>query len=325
MIIFYTLTFIGLLGMELLYFKLAKRFNITDTPNERSSHSRATIRGGGIVFFIALLLFEFVSGFRYPWFFVGTTLVAGISFVDDMVSLPSKVRLPVQIVGVLLLLKDTGALTQPLWWLALMTVAVAGIANVFNFMDGINGITGMHGLVTLISLAYFNLHLGFTDERLIMLVVLALVVFGLFNFRRKAVAFAGDVGSISLAFTILFLLLRLILATGNYYFILLLAVYGIDAGLTIFQRLLRRENILEAHRSHLYQWLVNPGPFSHLQVAFTYAAVQLSINLIMALTWRGTSLQQWLWVTTIIGILTFVYGMVKAPYYRQVYSAEQGQ
>ena len=317
MTLLYTLTFAALLAVELLYFGLAKRFNITDTPNERSSHSRPTIRGGGIVFVIAVLLFELLSGFRYPWFFLGTALVAGVSFVDDMVSLPSKLRLPVQIVGVLLLFADTGAFAQPLWWLVTVTVVVAGIANVFNFMDGINGITGMYGLVTLASLAYLNERIGFTDGRLILFAILSLIVFGLFNFRRKAVTFAGDVGSIGLAFIILFLLLRLVLATGNYYFILLLAVYGVDAGLTIFQRLAKRENILEAHRSHLYQWLVKPGPFSHLQVALIYAALQLSIDFIVVQTWRGEALQLWGWAGVVLVGLISLYTVVKMSYRKQ--------
>ncbi len=307
----YLAIFVALLAIELFYFGLAKRFNITDTPNERSSHSHATLRGGGVVFVVAVLLFELWSGFRYPWFLLGTVLVAGVSFVDDLVSLPSKLRLPVQLGGVLLLFADTGAFAQPLWWLAAMTVVVAGVANVFNFMDGINGITGMYGLVTLASLAYLNLSVGFVDERLIVLVVLSLVVFGLFNFRRKAVCFAGDVGSISLAFVVLFLLLRLVLATGNYYFVLLLAVYGVDAGLTIFQRLAKRENILEAHRSHLYQWLVKPGPFSHLQVALMYAGLQLGINAVVVTTWYGEDVQKWVWALLILTLLAAVYTYLK--------------
>ena len=317
MTLLYTLTFVVLLFVELLYFGLAKRFNITDTPNERSSHSRPTIRGGGIVFVAAVLLFELLSGFRYPWFFVGTALVAGVSFVDDIVSLPSKLRLPIQIVGVLLLFADTGAFTQPLWWVAVMTIVITGIANVFNFMDGINGITGMYGLVTLASLAYLNERVGFIDGRLIIFVMMSLIVFGLFNFRHKAVTFAGDVGSIGLAFVILFLLLRLVLATSNYYFVLLLAVYGVDAGLTILQRLARRENILEAHRSHLYQWLVKPGPFSHLQVALMYAVLQLCINFIVILTWRGTDLQQHVFALFVLIFLAGVYFGVKLIYQRK--------
>ena len=181
-------------------------------------------------------------------------------------------------------------------------------------MDGINGITGMYGLVTLASLAYLNERIGFADERLIVFVILGLVVFGLFNFRGKAVTFAGDVGSIGLAFIILFLLLRLVLATGNYYFVLLLAVYGVDAGLTIFQRLAKRENILEAHRSHLYQWLVKPGPFSHLQVALMYAGLQLGVNVIIVATWYGSDLQRWLWTLTVAVVLIAVYTATKLSF-----------
>ena len=312
-ILLYSTVSLLLFGLELAYFGLAKRFNITDTPNERSSHTRATIRGGGIVFLIAVLLFELWSGFTYPWFFVGTLLVASISFVDDVLTLPSKVRLPLQAVGALLLLLDTGAAAQPLWWFALSVIAVVGIANVFNFMDGINGITGLYGLVTLATLGYLS-GTDFADGRLIAFVILSLLVFGFFNFRRKAVCFAGDVGSISLAFIILFLLCRLILTTGSYYFILLLAVYGVDAGLTILQRLARRENILEAHRSHLYQWLVKPGPLSHLQTAGLYATLQAIVNIIIVLTWRTGPVQQLGWATFILLSLSAAYLYIKTDY-----------
>ena len=310
---FYGLSFLLLLGLELAYFQVARRFDITDTPNERSSHTRVTIRGGGIVFFVAVLLFEVWSGFRYPWFFLGTAAATLVSFLDDIYTLPSKLRLPVQLAGVSLLFVDLGVFDLPMWfwWIIPVVILGTGIVNVFNFMDGINGITGLYGLVALGTLGYLNQTFAFADERLIVLCVLSLMVFGFFNFRRRAVCFAGDVGSVSLAFVIVFLLFKLILETGNYYFILLLALYGVDSSLTIFQRLRKRENIFEPHRSHLYQQLVRPGPFSHLQVAFLYAGLQLGINLVVVQTWRGTGVQLWVWVSMILVFLTLIYGIAK--------------
>ena len=195
-----------------------------------------------------MVLFELWSGFRYPWFFVGTAAATLVSFLDDIYTLPSKLRLPVQLAGVSLLFVDLGVFGLPLWFLWILPAIIlgTGIVNVFNFMDGINGITGLYGLVALVTLGYLNQTLTFADERLIILCILSIAVFGFFNFRRRAVCFAGDVGSVSLAFVVVFLLFKLILETGNYYFILLLALYGVDASLTIFQRLKKSRKYLRA-------------------------------------------------------------------------------
>lgn len=315
----YGVAFVALLLLELGYFQAAKRFSITDTPNERSSHTRTTIRGGGIVFFAAVLLFELWSGFRYPWFFVGTAAATLVSFLDDIYTLPSKLRLPVQLAGVSLLLVDVGlfGFSSWLWWTVPVLILGTGIVNVFNFMDGINGITGLYGLVALVTLGYLNHLLAFADERLIVLCILSIVVFGFFNFRRRAVCFAGDVGSVSIAFVVVFLVFSLIAETGNYYFILLLALYGVDSSLTIVRRLRKRENIFEPHRSHLYQQLVKPGPFSHLQVALLYAAVQLGINVLVVWTAGGPVLERWAWAAATLTLLSLVYLFVQSSYQKR--------
>lgn len=149
-------------------------------------------------------------------------------------------------------------------------------------MDGINGITGVYSLVLLLSLLWIDVyHLNFIDPQLLMIAIGGVVVFNFFNFRKKAVCFAGDVGSISMAFLICFLLLKLMLKTADVKYLLLLSVYGIDAVFTIIIRLSRRENIFKAHRSHLYQLLVNEGGHKHLLIAFLYGAMQLIVNLIV--------------------------------------------
>lgn len=309
--IIYALVLLILLLLELAYFRLAKGLGIVDRPNQRSSHTRATLRGGGIIFVVAILLFEAWRGFPHPYFSAGTLLIAAVSFLDDIFTLPSPLRLLIQFTGTTLLCTDTTVFGQPFFWILTAIVSCVAIINVFNFMDGVNGITGFYGLVTLGTLGYLNHQVAFVDSGLIIIVSLSVLVFGFFNFRRKAICFAGDVGSVSLALVIVFLLLRLILFTGSYYFVLLLTLYGVDAGITIFQRLVKRENILEAHRSHLYQWLVKPGPLSHLQVAGVYAALQLVINLIVVLTWREGTTQQ-LWAAgLILGGTCLVYLVVK--------------
>ena len=95
----YLLIFVILLAAELLYFRVADHFNIIDKPNERSSHTRITLRGGGIIFYVGALVYFFMHGVGYPWFILGLTLIALISFVDDVHSVSQKPRLAVHFIA----------------------------------------------------------------------------------------------------------------------------------------------------------------------------------------------------------------------------------
>lgn len=127
---------------SLVYLKLAEHFNIVDKPNERSSHTIPTIRGGGILFLGALWLYFISSGFQYPYLILGATLIGGISFIDDLKTLSSKLRLPFQFFAIALVLIEIGMLTDSWWLLVLVLIIGVGFINIYNFMDGINGITG---------------------------------------------------------------------------------------------------------------------------------------------------------------------------------------
>ena len=110
-----------LLVAELVYFKIADKCNIIDKPNERSSHSSIVLRGGGIIFLIGVWVWSAFYGFQYPWFLAAVTLAAGISFVDDIRSLPDSIRLVVQFtaMGLMLyqLIVDSGELIVDAWWM----------------------------------------------------------------------------------------------------------------------------------------------------------------------------------------------------------------
>ena len=267
-------------ALELSYFKLADHFNIIDKPNHRSSHTAITIRGGGIIFPFAILAFSFYAGFVYPYFLVGLLLIGFISFMDDIRELSSKVRMLFHITAVALLFYQLNLFVFPFYWILLALVFVIGTINAINFMDGINGITGCYGLVTLVTLQYVNSAIvHFTADGFLIVSILAVLVFNFFNFRTKAKCFAGDVGSVSLAFIILFFLLQLIIKTNNPGYFALLLLYGLDAVTTIIFRLFRKENIFKAHRSHLYQFLANEKKLPHVLVASLYALVQLVINI----------------------------------------------
>ena len=197
-------------GLELAYFVVADKCNIIDKPNERSSHSSIVLRGGGIIFTLGLWIWAAFFGLGYPWFLVAVTLVAGVSFVDDVRSLPDSVRLVTQFVAMALMFYQLDMLHPELWWVVLLVLIVCvGASNIINFMDGINGITGAYAMASLIPLALLNSAIGFVDQSLIVTVMLADVVFCLFNFRQKgrAKCFAGDVGSIGMAYILLFLII----------------------------------------------------------------------------------------------------------------------
>ena len=105
----YFIIFVVLIALELGYFRIADHFNIIDKPNERSSHTKVVLRGGGVIFTIALWVWSIVYGFQYPWMLAGVSLAAGVSFVDDIHSLPDLPRLIIHILAVAVILVDVGA------------------------------------------------------------------------------------------------------------------------------------------------------------------------------------------------------------------------
>ncbi|MEG1546734.1 MAG: glycosyltransferase family 4 protein, partial [Bacteroides sp.] len=278
----YILIFTLLLVIELIYFRLANRFNIIDKPNQRSSHTRITLRGGGVIFYFGVLLYAAIYGIRYPWFLLGLTFISLISFIDDIKSVSSKVRLLFHFAAILLLFHQWGLFIEyPWWYIAIALIFCVGIINAYNFMDGINGITGGYSLVILSVLAYINYFVSpFTSQSLIYFVLLAVMVFNFFNFRTNAKCFAGDVGSVSIAFIILFFLGQLILNTGDMSYLILLAFYGVDSVLTIIHRIMLHENIFQPHRRHVFQLMANEMKISHVTVSLIYMIGQLLIDVV---------------------------------------------
>lgn len=265
----------------LAYFKLAKRYSIIDKPNERSSHSYITIRGGGILFPLAALLWFSLYGMNQMWIIAALLLVATISFLDDLLTLPSKTRILAHFTAVSILFWQLHVFGLPWYIVILAYLFTIGWINAFNFMDGINGITAFYGLVALTSLSWVNRSIGFVSDDLIYTLIFSLVIFGFFNARTKAKTFAGDVGSVSLAFILAWFMISLILITGRWEYILFFTVYGIDSVFSILFRLSRGENIFKPHRTHLYQYLSNEYKWPHILVAAIYAVFQLAINIVV--------------------------------------------
>ena len=319
MIWMYLIITVLLLAAELVYFRIADRFNIIDKPNQRSSHSSIVLRGGGIIFVLGLWIWAAFFGFQNIWFLIAVTLVAGISFIDDIHSLPDSVRLVAQFAAMALMFYQLDILHWNMWWIILIAMIVCvGASNIINFMDGVNGITGAYALASLVPLALLNAGMGFVAQSLIYVVMLADVVFCFFNFRPKGKAkcFAGDVGSIGVAYILLFLIGSLILATGDVTYLIFLLVYGVDGCLTIVHRILLHENLGEAHRKHAYQLMANELRIGHVKVASFYALLQLAISLgfvylcpVLARA-SGMGLVAWHWIYLVVALVVLAVAYV---------------
>ena len=265
--------------LELLYFRIADKFNIIDKPNMRSSHTAVTLRGGGIIFLFGIWLYVAVFGMNYSWFILGLTIVGLVSFIDDIQSLPDSGRLVCQFIAMGLMFYQFGILNWSDWWLIIMALIVCvGIINAYNFMDGINGITGGYSIAVLLPLIWLNRTIDFVDIDYLYVAGLSLLVFCFFNFRKKAKCFAGDVGSVSMAFILVFAMGLLMLKTKDFSYIVLLAVYGVDSVLTICHRIQLHENLGQAHRKHVYQLMANELKIPHVVVSAFYMFLQLLIS-----------------------------------------------
>ncbi len=325
----YIIIAVLLLAAELLYFKIADRCNIIDKPNERSSHSTIVLRGGGVIFSLSMVVWAIlmmVQGnaiAQYLPFLCGLVLICGISFWDDVKSLPDSLRMAVQIISILLMFWSMGLYTAAeswLWTAVIVVVALffcVGATNFINFMDGINGITAAYSLAMLLPILLMNRGIGFIEESYLIVAILGVIVFSIFNFKPKGKAkcFAGDVGSIGIAFIILFALGRLMLATKDVTWIVFFLVYGIDGTLTIIHRIMLHENLGQAHRKHAYQLMANELRMSHVVVSLLYMAIQLIVSLGFIYLCPNTALAHWLYLICAGVILAAAYVLFMRKYY----------
>ena len=295
------------MSAAIVYFKIALHFNIIDKPNERSSHSVPTIRGGGIIFLVSAILFFFWNAYSYPYLLAAVLVSGAVSFIDDIRTVNNRLKFSVHVLSVLLIFKESGLLnTLSPWYLIAIGILVIGVINAYNFMDGINGISGLYSLAL-----FVPLFLTETNEKLQSLElfsIIALLIFNFYNTRKKARCFAGDVGSISLAILIVFLLIMRIKETNQFAYVGLLLVYGIDAVYTIAQRLYQRENIFKPHRKHLYQYYSNEKKIPHVWVSVVYAVIQFVISL--AIVYGYINL---LGLLLLLIFMSVVYWVLKVP------------
>lgn len=324
----YLIIAVVLLVAEFLYFRIAEKCSIIDQPNERSSHSSVVLRGGGIIFCISMLAWVGLQVVYDDWevvvnylpFLIGLVLIASVSFIDDIRSLPDSTRLIVQFLSVGLMFWNLDIIHWNLWWVVLIALIVfVGATNIINFMDGINGITAGYSLAVLIPLFLQNnkIEEPFILNSFLGCAILGVLVFSLFNFRPrgKAKCFAGDVGSVGIAFIMLFALGKLLIQSGDISWLVFILIYGVDGCLTIVHRIMLNENLGEAHRKHAYQLMANELKMSHVTVSLIYMGLQLAISLGFIYLCPNTILAHWIYLVAMTVALAIAYMLFKMKYY----------
>lgn len=337
----YLIIAVLLLAAELIYFRIADKCNIIDKPNERSSHSTIVLRGGGIIFAISILVWMIWQMVQGEWgtvqgylpFLIGLMLIAGVSFIDDVHSLPDSVRLVAQFTAMALMFwsmfgaQDSGFMVQDWYWKVAIIIAAlivcVGATNIINFMDGINGITAGYSLAVLVPLLMLDVRgqmedvAEFIEPSYLIIAIIGVLVFCIFNFRPKGKAkcFAGDVGSIGIAFIMLFAIGKLIVQTGDVTYLISLLVYGVDGCLTIIHRIMLHENLGEAHRKHAYQLMANELKIGHVKVTLLYMAMQLAVSLGFIYLCPNTVLAHWIYLVGAGLVLAVAYVLFKMKYY----------
>jgi len=274
----------------ILYRKFAVKTGILDIPSHRSSHSKPVIRGGGIIFFLAVLLAVFTHPEQFLvkpriFFVAGFILLSVLGFIDDLRNLRQIYKFPVQFLSVILILAGAGIFEYqlPVYVILLAVIVGTGFVNAVNFMDGINGITATYAMVLTVTYAVLNYIRPLLPQDLFIYLMIALIIFSYYNFRKKALLFSGDVGSMALAGVFLFIIAKFMLYYQAPALLLTVAVYGVDSAMTIIYRWLKKQPVWEAHRCHVYQKLVDHKNLSHLQTALLYGSVQAIINAIVIL------------------------------------------
>lgn len=273
---------IGFFG-ALLISRFGHFFHLTDIPNDRSSHTMPTPKGGGIGILVSFILASVVSGIS-PFIWAFASGLSLISFYGDFVHVSRRLRLLIQIIVSCLCIRFsepfTGFMAIFFW-----SLFISGTANIYNFMDGINGIAGVT-VVCASVLVYmaFGLH----DAHILVFFAIGLACLGFLPFNiPNARVFMGDVGSILIGFWYGFLVFRLSSSPTDFIFMIsLMMPFYVDSIGTIILRLINGENIASPHRKHLYQILSNEAGIAHHKVSIAYGAVQFFIGCMSITTFR---------------------------------------
>jgi UDP-N-acetylmuramyl pentapeptide phosphotransferase/UDP-N-acetylglucosamine-1-phosphate transferase len=308
-----------------VYKKIALRFNIVDIPNRRSSHVQPTIRGAGIIFpiiYILILCYNLwipkstIEYIDVNYIIVALFISSSISFIDDIYPQSIIIRSILYLISLTLIFLNTSLFElftineNSIYHYLFLAIAVLfsfGMMNTYNFMDGINGILVSNSIITVSSIfiAFYLNSSQFANLYLVFIPVL--FVFGYFNFRKRALFFAGDIGSISISLILIIAIFKLIQITHNFSYLLFFSTFVIDSWFTILFRLIRREPLHKPHRSHLYQFLYNEKQLSFWKIAVIFAIPQIIINYLVILNFSFTLITITLSIFILLYILTRLY------------------
>ena len=253
--------------------------------------------------------------------------------------------------------QDSGFMSLAWYWQValglVMLIVFVGATDVINFMDGINGITAGYSFAVLLPLALVNgsgfldepsdivermvqgssriletfgtsdqgraseFEHSFIDQSYLIVAIIGVLVFCIFNFRPKGKAkcFAGDVGSVGIGFIMLFAIGRLIMKTGDVTWLVLLLVYGVDGILTICHRVMLHEHIGQAHRKHAYQLMANELKIGHMKISLLYMGLQLVVSLGFIYLCPNTVLAHWVYLVGTAIVLAIGYILFMRKYY----------
>jgi Fuc2NAc and GlcNAc transferase len=282
------------------------RERLLDTPNERSSHTIPTPRGGGVGILAAFILAGITLQIPTTLLFAAI-LISAVSFFGDYFRISVKFRLVVQVFSTLILLfpllprlsanyaLSTLGFSPFLFLLVLplIFIYIIGMTNFYNFMDGINGIAGLSGVIGFGLLGVYTLYRPppdvFQNALSLLSICVSLACLGYLPFNMpRARVFMGDVGSILLGFVFACLVVTL---SRDYLemvcFAALLFPFYADELTTMAVRLRNHENLIQSHRRHLYQLLVNEFAISHWKISSAYAAAQLAIGAGVLIAYSG--------------------------------------
>jgi UDP-N-acetylmuramyl pentapeptide phosphotransferase/UDP-N-acetylglucosamine-1-phosphate transferase len=291
--------------------RFGHRLSLTDKPNERSSHVIPTPRGGGIGIWLAFIIVGiFIAKDILFTAIAGTMGLLG--FLEDRYNISSKIRLAVQLglsFSAVIMFSGLPASVSETALFLFWIIFITGSTNFYNFMDGINGISGLTGFVGFGLLAFFSFFIEKKPDIALISIALASACLGFlpFNFPHAKV-FMGDVGSILLGFTFAAFVVKLSTNVSIFLcLIMFLCTFYADATVTIFYRWRKGENLMQAHRRHLYQYLSNELRLPHWQVATLFSITQFLFGILALLVFKkGLTWQVSFWgIFAIIFLISY--------------------
>lgn len=286
---------IGIFLFSVTITRLMIRINIVDKPNERSSHIMPTPRSGGVAIVLSFTLGAFIVLFLEPRFdlplhqffgvIVSAFFMAFVAFIDDIKGLRQVVKFLAQLTSVVVILVSglyfkqlsfpfaNPIILSPWVGMAITLGWFLFFMNAFNFMDGLNGLAGGSALIASVFMCILGYLSGFYVVYILSFILsFAILGFLIFNFPKGKI-FLGDTGSQYVAFILA--VIGVIASESSVDFVsemsvpFLFFIFVFDVILTIVKRLLRHENIFQAHKSHLYQML-NQSGYSHVFVTLLH-------------------------------------------------------